>query len=97
MSLLQYINYRFILPFFLWVLFSLRIYPSDIVKSVLHSGKIFIGCGLYGLGLTIIINGLSAKLAKKTFGRENFIKTALWLAVITAFSASLEFYFGLRK
>jgi len=97
MKILNYLNYQFILPFFLWVLFSLRIYPSDVLKSILHSGKIFIGCGLYGLGLTIIINGLSAKLAKKTFGREKFIKIALWLAVITALSASLEFYFGIKK
>jgi len=97
MKILNYLNYQFILPFSLWVLFSLRIYPSDILKSILHSGKIFIGCGLYGFGLTIIINGLSAKLVKKTFEREKFIKIALWLAVITALSASLEFYFGIKK
>lgn len=97
MSILRYLNYQFILPFLLWIFFSLRIYPSDIAKSILHSGKIFIGCGLYGLGMTIIINGISAKLAKKTFSKESFIKIALWLAVITAISASLEFYFGLRK
>ena len=97
MNIAKYLNKQTILPFTLWILLSLRIYSSDIIKTILHSGKIFIGCGLYGLGITIIINGLSAKLAKKTFGREKFIKIALWLAVITALSASLEFYFGLSK
>jgi hypothetical protein len=47
--------------------------------------------------MTIIINGLLTKFAKKTLTRDSFIKIALWLAVITALAASLEFYFGLRK
>ncbi|WP_038056820.1 hypothetical protein [Thermodesulfobacterium hydrogeniphilum] len=93
----HYLQKEFFLPFFLWILFSLRIYPSDLLKTFLESGKIFIGSGLYGLGMTIIANGLTAKIAKKHFSREYFIKIALWLAVITAISASLEFYFGLRR
>ncbi|PMP68519.1 MAG: hypothetical protein C0190_01440 [Thermodesulfobacterium geofontis] len=90
-------NSQYILPFILWILLSIRIYPSNILETILHSGKIFIGCGLYGLGMTIIINGLLTKFAKKTLKRESFIKIALWLTVITALAASLEFYFGLRK
>lgn len=97
MNILRYLNYQFVLPFLLWILFSLRIFPSDIKETLIHSGKIFIGSGLYGLGMTIILNGLLTKLAKKTFKRENFIKIALWLAAITAFAASVEFYFGLKK
>lgn len=97
MNILKYLNSQYILPFILWILLSIRIYPSNISETILHSGKIFVGCGLYGLGMTIILNGLLTKLAKKTLKRESFIKIALWLAVITAFAASLEFYFGLRK
>lgn len=96
----DFLNSKFLIPFFLWVLLSLRIYPESLIKSLLHSGKIFIGCGLYGLGLTIIFNGLLAKVIKKSLTREQFIKTVLWLAVITAIGASLEYYFhigSLRK
>jgi hypothetical protein len=97
MNKLKYLNSQYLLPFVLWIFLSFRFYPSDILKTLLHSGKIFIGCGFYGLGMTIIINGLLTKFAKKTLTRDSFIKIALWLAVITALAASLEFYFGLRK
>ncbi len=93
----HYLQKEFLLPIFLWILFSLRIYRLDLAKTILESGKIFIGSGLYGLGMTIIANGLTAKIVKKHFSREYFIKLALWLAAITAISASLEFYFGLHK
>ncbi len=96
-SLPSYLSWQFILPFILWIIFSLRIYPNDFIQTLFHSGKIFIGCGLYGFGLSIITNGLLSKLAKKTLGRKNFIKLFLWLAVLTAFSASIEFYFGIKK
>ncbi|WP_028841550.1 hypothetical protein [Thermodesulfobacterium hveragerdense] len=81
----------------LWVLLSLRIYPLDLMKTLWDSGKIFIGSGLYGLGITIIFNGLLAKFTKKGLNRDQFIKMALWLAVLTAVGASLEFYFGMGK
>lgn len=97
MNVLKYLNSQYILPFILWVFLSIRFYPSNILETFLHSAKIFIGCGLYGLGMTIIINGLLTKWTKKSLKRESFIKIALWLAVITAFAASLEFYFGLKK
>lgn len=97
MSLISYLSWQFMLPFILWIILSLRIYPDDIVQTLFHSGKIFIGCGLYGFGLSIITNGILSKLAKKTLGKERFIKLALWLAVLTAFSASMEFYFGIGK
>lgn len=88
---------KFLLPLFLWIILSLRIYPENLVKTVIHSGKIFIGCGLYGLGLTIIFNGLITKITKKSLNREQFIKMVLWLAVITAVGASLEFYFRIGR
>ncbi|MDF2954252.1 MAG: hypothetical protein OD816_001497 [Thermodesulfobacterium sp.] len=97
MNKINYFHHKFVLPFILWVLLSIRLYQSDLSKTILHSGKIFIGCGLYGLGLTIIINGLLTKFAKKTLERETFIKYVLWLAALTAFFASLEFYFGMGK
>ena len=89
----RYLQPAFILPLLLWILLSFRIYHSSLWKTFIDSEKIFIGSGLYGLGMTIIFNGLSAKITKKSLNREQFIKMALWLAVITAFSASLEHYF----
>ena len=87
----------FILPISLWILFSLRIFPSDLMKTFIASGKIFIGSGLYGLGFTIILNGLKTKFSKKPFTRRQFIRIFLWLTVITCFSASLEFYLDIRR
>lgn len=97
LKLRDFLQSKFLLPFSLWILLSLRIYPENLVKTVLHSGKIFIGCGLYGLGLTIIFNGLITKITKKSLTREQFIKMVLWLAVITAVGASLEFYFHIGR
>ena len=85
-----------ILPIALWILFSLRIFPGNIQETILHSGRIFIGSGLYGLGFTIILNGLSVKFTKKATDRQKFVSTALWLAVLTSFAASIEFYFRMR-
>ncbi len=97
MNFASYLSQQFILPFLLWIILSLRIYPDDLVQTIFHSGKIFIGCGLYGFGLSFIANGLLSKLAKKTLSKEKIVKLALWLAVLTAFSASIEFYFGIGK
>lgn len=79
-----------------WFLFSLRIYPSNISKTLLESLKIFLGSGLYGLGLTIIINGLLFKFRKKHLTREQFIKWVLLIAFLTALSASFEHYFRMK-
>lgn len=95
--MLKYFKHQFFLPLILWILLSIRLYPSDFFKSVIHSGKIFIGCGLYGLGITIILNGILTKLSKKSLERETFIKYVLWLAVLTALFASLEFWLKIRK
>ncbi len=87
---------KLVLPAILWLLFSLRIFPNNLQETILHSGRIFIGSGLYGLGFTIILNGLSVKFTKKAMDRQKFVSTALWLAVLTSFAASVEFYFRMR-
>lgn len=80
----------------LWFLFSLRIYPSSIEKTIVESLKIFFGIALYAFGLTIIINGLKFRFTKKSFNRIQFIKWMLFIALITAISASFEHYFRMR-
>ncbi|MCS7150444.1 MAG: hypothetical protein N2Z40_01140 [Caldimicrobium sp.] len=86
----------FILIGILWFLFSLRIYPSSIEKTIVESSKIFFGTALYALGLTIIINGLKFRFTKKSLNRIQFIKWVLFIALITAISASFEHYFRMR-
>ncbi len=93
----EYLQKKFVLPIILWFLFSLRIFPSNLTKTLVESGKMFIGSGLYGFGMAIMANALTAKLTKKHFSREYLIKLALWLAVITAISASLDHYFRLHR
>ncbi|QER41275.1 hypothetical protein F1847_00425 [Thermodesulfobacterium sp. TA1] len=97
MNLRWFLQPKVFIGILLWVLLSLRIYPTDLEKTLWHSGKILIGSGLYGLGITIIFNGLLAKFTKKSLNRDQFLKMALWLAVLTAVGASLEFYFGMGK
>ncbi len=92
--MLKKINY--ILMGFFWFLFSLRIYPGNFSKTLVESLKIFLGSGLYGLGLTIIINGLLFKFRKKHLTREQFIKWVLIIALLTAISASFEHYFRMK-
>lgn len=94
MPLKSYVLYILIGIF--WLLFSLRIYPSSISKTLFESLKIFLGSGLYGLGLTIIINGLLYKFRKKYLTREQFIKWVLIIALLTAISASFEHYFRMK-
>jgi len=79
-----------------WLLFSLRIYPLSLSKTLLETLKIFLGSGLYGLGLTIILNGLKFKFTKKYYTREQFLKMALIIALLTALSASFEHYFRMK-
>lgn len=79
-----------------WILLSLRIYPSNLSKTLLESLKIFIGSGLYALGLTIIMNGLLFKLRKRYLSREQFIKWFLLIALLTVISASFEHYFRMK-
>ena len=88
-------NYsKFILPALLWIVLSIRFYQGDLIKTLLESMKHFLGFGLYGFGLTIILNGLSVKFTKKRMTREQFIKIALWLSAFAAFGGSLDFYLG---
>jgi len=96
MSIKDLFSPKYILPFILWVLLSIRFYPASVSKTIIESGKIFLGSGLYGLGMTLIFNGLSSKIWKKALSRENFIKMVLWLAVITSLSASLDHYFLMK-
>jgi len=84
---------KWLLPFALLVLLSLRIYPAHFGKTIIETCKIFFGSVLYGLGTTLLFNGISVKINKKSLTREKFIKVAIWLAVLTAFSASLDHYF----
>ncbi|NPA39108.1 MAG: hypothetical protein GXO57_01485 [Thermodesulfobacteria bacterium] len=93
MSVKEIFAPKYLLPFILWILLSIRFYPGYIEKTIIESGKMFLGSGLYGLGMTLIFNGLSSKIWKKALSRENFIKMVLWLAVITSLSASLDHYF----
>ncbi|MFN3921422.1 MAG: hypothetical protein ACK4K4_03375 [Caldimicrobium sp.] len=79
-----------------WFLFSLRIYPTNLEKTLLESAKIFLGSGFYALGLTIIINGLKYRFTKKYFSKREFLKWCLVIALLTSISASFEHYFRLR-
>ncbi len=79
-----------------WFLFSLRIYPSSLEKSLVESAKIFFGSGLYALGLTIIINGLKFRFTKTSFTRKAFIRWVLLIALLTSLSASFEHYFRMK-
>ncbi|MDW8093506.1 MAG: hypothetical protein RMI63_00580 [Caldimicrobium sp.] len=80
----------------LWVILSLRIYPSSFEKTILESIKILFGTGLYALGLTIIINGLKFRFTKKSFSRAQFLRWALLIALLTSLSASFEHYFRMK-
>ncbi len=86
----------YLIPIILLILFSLRIYPGHLSTTIIESGKMLIGSLLYGLGMTIVGNALLVKMKKNPLSREKFIKTFLWLAVITAFSASLDHYFRIH-
>ncbi len=86
----------FFLMGLLWFLFSLRIYPLNIEKTILESAKIFFGSGLYALGLTIIINGLKYRFSKKYFSKIDFLKWFLVIALLTSLSASFEHYFRMK-
>jgi len=88
---------RLILPILLWFLFSVRYYPSDLVKTVLETAKIFFGSGLWSLGVVLIVNGLLHRFTKRSIEPNAMIQWVLWLAVITAVSASFEHYFGIRR
>ncbi len=83
----------YVLPALLWILFSIRIVHGNVEASVIETGKILIGSLLYGLGMTLVFNGLNSKINKKSLSREGFIKMVLWLATLTSFSASLDHYF----
>ena len=83
----------FVIPFLLWILFSIRVFPHDIWLTVKKTLYMLIGSLLYGLGMTLIFNGLNSKINKKSLSRENFVKMVLWLAVLTSFSASMDHYF----
>ncbi len=90
------LNLKVSLLIVFWILFSLRIYPSNQLKTILESLKIFFGSGLYALGLIIIINGLLFRFTKKHLAREQFIKWFLWMALIISISASFEHYFRMK-
>lgn len=87
---------KFLIISLFWILFSLRIYPSNFEKTLLESAKIVLGSGLYALGMTIIINGLKYRFTRTYFSREQFIKWVLVIALITSISASFEHYLRLR-
>jgi len=80
----------------LWILLSLRIYPSNLTKTLLESLKILFGSGLYALGMTIIANGLKFRFTRTYFTREQFIRWVVLLAFLTSFFASLEHYFRMK-
>lgn len=88
--------FSYILILLLWFLFSLRIYPHNWEKTLLESAKIFIGSGIYALGLTIIINGLKYRFRQNYFTRRDFIKWFLIIALLTSLSASIEHYFKIK-
>ncbi len=93
-QLKSYLSYG-LLSFF-WILFSLRIYPSSLEKTLIESFKILIGSGLYGIGLTIIVNWLKFRFTKQTFTGKQYLRWILWLALLTSLSASLEHYFRIK-
>lgn len=80
----------------LWILLSLRIYPSNLTKTFLESLKILLGSGLYALGITIIVNGLKFRFTRTYFTKEQFIRWVVLLAFLTSFFASLEHYFRIK-
>lgn len=88
--------FYFVLIGILWVLLSLRLYPNNIEKTFFESAKIFLGSGLYALGLTIIINGLKFRFSKKSFSKRDFLKWFLTIALLTSLSASFEHYFRMK-
>jgi hypothetical protein len=88
---------KLILPILLWFLFSLRYYPSDFGKTVIETAKIFIGSGLWSLGTVLVVNGLLHRFSKRSLEPATVLRWVLWLAVLTAISASFEHYFGLRR
>jgi len=90
------VRFKFILLLILWILFSLRIYPTSLEKTLLESAKIIIGSGLYAVGMTLIVNGLKYRFTKSYFSREQFIKWVLVIALITSISASFEHYLKIK-
>ncbi len=89
-------NLTYFLIVLFWILLSLRIYPSNITKTIFESLKMFVGSGLWGLGVTLIMNGLLFRFTKRSLTREQFIKMILGIAFLTSFFASLEHYFRIR-
>jgi len=88
---------KLLLPILLWFLFSIRYYPSDLEKTVVETAKIFIGSGLWSLGTVLVVNGLLHRFSRRSLDPHSMLRWVLWLAVITAISASFEHYFGLRR
>ncbi|MFN4196897.1 MAG: hypothetical protein ACK4FM_02690 [Caldimicrobium sp.] len=79
-----------------WLLFSLRIYPTNLEKTLLESAKIFFGSGLYAMGITVIISGIKFRLTKKYFSKYEFLKWFILIAFLTSLSASFEHYFRMK-
>lgn len=90
------VKFKYVILLILWILFSLRIYPTSLEKTLLESAKIIIGSGLYAVGMTLIVNGLKYRFTKSYFSREQFIKWVLVIALITSISASFEHYLKIK-
>lgn len=81
--------------FIFWFLFSLRTDYPTFSKNLWETLRLFFSSGLFGLGLTVILNGLKVKFGKSAFSRAKFLEIFLWLALITSAAGFLEHYLKL--
>ncbi len=85
-----------IFPLLLWFLFSIRFYPNDLTKTLWETAKIFIGSGLWSLGILLIVNGLLHRFSQRSLEPRSLLRWVLWLSVITSLSASIEHYLRMK-
>ncbi|MCS7279111.1 MAG: hypothetical protein NZ530_03505 [Thermodesulfobacteriaceae bacterium] len=84
---------KYFLLFIFWFLFSLRTDYPTFSKNIWETLRLFFSSGLFGLGLTVILNGLRVKFGKTAFSRYKFLEIFLWLSLITAATSFFEHYF----
>ncbi|RUM88594.1 MAG: hypothetical protein DSZ24_03245 [Thermodesulfatator sp.] len=81
---------------FLLFFLSIRYYPGHWSRTLLETLKFLGAVALYGFSFAFLLQWALKNFLRHPLSRRDFLRVALWAAVIMAFGESLRHYLGLR-
>lgn len=84
----------YFVPFVLLLILNLRYYPGNLELTLKQNFRFLLASFIYGLAFAFIFKWFLRQFLRRELSRENFVKIALWAAVIMAFGEFLRVYFA---